>query len=69
MNPDDGQDSIQAGNSSSSVKYFTDGHNAGIIADPLSDASRLVGPTVSICEVLRMVLRGTARTPDESAIA
>ena len=44
-------------NSSGWIEYFTEGPNAGLFADPLSDASRLVVPTVSIYEVFRVVLR------------
>ena len=43
--------------SSGWIEYFTDGPNGGIFADPLSDASRLVVPTVSLHEVFRVVLR------------
>lgn len=43
--------------SSGWIEYFTDGPNASIFADPLSDASRLVVPTVSVYEVFRVVLR------------
>ena len=43
--------------SSGWIEYFTDGPNGGIFADPLSDASRLVVPTVSLYEVFRVVLR------------
>ena len=39
------------------IEFFTDGPNAGMFADPLSDASRLVVPTVSVYEVFRVVLR------------
>ncbi len=43
--------------SSGWIEFFTDGPNAGLFADPLSDATRLVVPTVSIYEVFRVVLR------------
>ncbi len=43
--------------SSGWIEFFTDGPNAGMFADPLSDASRLVVPTVSVYEVFRVVLR------------
>ncbi len=43
--------------SSGWIEYFTEGPNAGLFAVPLSDASRLVVPTVSIYEVFRIVLR------------
>ncbi len=43
--------------SSGWIEYFTDGPNGGIFADPLSDESRLVVPTVSMYEVFRVVLR------------
>ena len=43
--------------SSGWIEFFTDGPNAGLFADPLSDASRLVVPTVSVYEVFRVVLR------------
>ena len=43
--------------SSGWIEYFTDGPNGGVFADPLSDASRLVVPTVSLYEVFRVVLR------------
>ena len=43
--------------SSGWIEYFTDGPNAGLFAEPLSDANRLVVPTVSVHEVFRVVLR------------
>ena len=43
--------------SSGWIEYFTDGPNAGVFADPLSDESRLVVPTVIVYEVFRVVLR------------
>ena len=43
--------------SSGWIEFFVDGPNAGVFADPLSDASRLVVPTVSVYEVFRVVLR------------
>ena len=43
--------------SSGWIEFFTDGPNAGLFADPLSDASWLVVPTVSVYEVFRVVLR------------
>lgn len=43
--------------SSGWIEYFTDGPMAGIFAEPLADASRLVVPTVSLYEVFRVVLR------------
>ena len=43
--------------SSGWIEFFTDGPNAGMFADPLSDAGRLVVPTVSVYEVFRVVLR------------
>ena len=43
--------------SSGWIEYFTDGPNGGVFADPLSDASRLVVPTVSLSEVFRVVPR------------
>ena len=43
--------------SSGWIEFFTDGPNAGAFADPLSDASRLVVPSVSVYEVFRVVLR------------
>ena len=43
--------------SSGWIEYFTDGPNSGAFADPLSDESRLVVPTVSMYEVFRVVLR------------
>lgn len=43
--------------SSGWIEYFTDGLNADLFADPLSDAGRLVVPTVSVYEVFRVVLR------------
>ena len=43
--------------SSGWIEYFTDGPNGGIFADPLSDESQLVVPTVSMYEVFRVVLR------------
>ena len=42
--------------SSGWIEFFTDGPNAGTFASPLSDASRLVVPTVSVYEVFRVVL-------------
>ena len=39
--------------SSGWIEFFTDGPNAGMFADPLSEASRLVVPTVSLYEVFR----------------
>ena len=39
------------------IEYFTDGPNAGLFAEPLADASRLVVPTVSVDEVFRVVRR------------
>ena len=43
--------------SSGWIEFFTDGPNAGTFAGPLSHASRLVVPTVSVYEVFRVVLR------------
>lgn len=43
--------------SSGWIDFFTDGPNAGVFADPLSDEARLVVPTVSVYEVFRVVLR------------
>ena len=55
--------------SSGWIEFFTDGPNAGLFADPLSDATRLVVPTVSVYEVFRVVLRRRASlgpaTPDD----
>lgn len=43
--------------SSGWIEYFTDGPNAEVFAGPLSDASRLVVPTICFYEVFRVVLR------------
>ena len=43
--------------SSGWIEYFTDGANSEAFADPLSDASRLIVPTVCMFEVFRVVLR------------
>ena len=43
--------------SSGWIEYLADGPNAGIYAEPLSDAGRLVVPTVCMFEVFRVVLR------------
>ena len=43
--------------SSGWIEYFADGPNADLFVEPLSDASRLVVPTVSVYEVFRVVLR------------
>ena len=43
--------------SSGWIEFFVDGPNAGRFEDPLSDAGRLVVPTVSVYEVFRVVLR------------
>ncbi len=43
--------------SSGWIEFFVDGPNAGRFANPLSDASRLVVPTISVYEVFRVVLR------------
>lgn len=50
-------DTINLVDSSGWLEYFTDGPNAGVYAEPLADASRLVVPTVSVYEVFRVVLR------------
>ena len=42
--------------SSGWIEYFTDGPNADVFAEPLSDASRLIVPTVCMYEVFRVVL-------------
>ena len=43
--------------SSGWIEYFAEGPNAGIYAEPLSDAGRLVVPTICVYEVFRVVLR------------
>ena len=43
--------------SSGWIEYFAEGPNAGIYAKPLTDASRLVVPTICVYEVFRVVLR------------
>lgn len=43
--------------SSGWIEFLTDGPNADTFAEPLSDVSRLVVPTVSVYEVFRVVLR------------
>ena len=43
--------------SSGWIEYFTDGPNADVFAEPLSDVSRLIVPTVCVYEVFRVVLR------------
>ena len=43
--------------SSGWIEYFTDGPNADVFAEPLSDASRLIVPTVCMYKVFRVVLR------------
>ena len=43
--------------SSGWIEYFTDGPNADIFAEPLSDANRLVVPSLCFYEVFRVVLR------------
>ena len=43
--------------SSGWIEYFTDGPNAESFAEPLSDASRLVVPSLCFYEVFRVVLR------------
>ena len=43
--------------SSGWIEYFTDGPNADVFSEPLSDASRLIVPTVCMYEVFRVVLR------------
>ena len=43
--------------SSGWLEYFTDGPNAAVFAEPLSDSGQLIVSTVSIYEVFRVVLR------------
>ncbi len=43
--------------SSGWLEYFTDGPNAAVFAEPLSDSGQLIVPTVIIYEVFRVVLR------------
>ena len=43
--------------SSGWLDFFSDGPTARHFAEPLSDPDRLVVPTVSLCEVFRVVLR------------
>ena len=50
-------DGLNLVDSSGWIEYFTDGPNASRFAGPLSDAGRLIVPTVSIYEVFRVVLR------------
>lgn len=47
--------------SSGWIEYFVDGPNAAFFADPMSDASSLIVPTVSVLEVYRYVLRNRGR--------
>lgn len=50
-------DRLNLVDSSGWIEYLTDGPNAGRFAAPLSDAGRLVVPSVSVYEVFRVVLR------------
>ncbi len=43
--------------SSGWIEYFAEGPNAGIYAEPLSGAVRVVVPTICVYEVFRVVLR------------
>lgn len=43
--------------SSGWIEFFVDGPNADRFENPLTDASRLVVPTISVYEVFRVVLR------------
>ena len=49
--------SLNLVDSSGWIEFFVDGPNADRFANPLSDASRLVVPTISVYEVFRVVLR------------
>ena len=50
--------------SSGWLEYFAEGPNAGRFAEPLSDLTRLVVPTIILYEVFRVVLR--ARGEDDA---
>ena len=50
--------------SSGWLEYFAAGPNAGRFAEPLSEPTRLVVPTISLYEVFRVVLR--ARGEDDA---
>lgn len=43
--------------SSGWIEYIAEGRNAGIYAEPLADAGRLIVPTICVYEVFRVVLR------------
>ena len=43
--------------SSGWIEYFTDGPNAEVFSEPLSDVGQLIVPTVCMYEVFRVVLR------------
>ncbi len=43
--------------SSGWLEFFSDGPNASIFAEPLSDVTNLIVPSISIFEVFKVVLR------------
>ena len=49
---------MNLGDSSARFAYFADKSQAKHFIDPLNDSSNLIVPTVSICEVFKVVFQG-----------
>ena len=55
--------------SSAWLEYFTNGSNAHYFSDPIENVSKLVVPTLSICEVFKKVLQQVDESRALQAVA
>lgn len=55
--------------SSGWLEYFADGPNAGFFARAITDAERLIVPTISLLEVFKRVLQQRGETAALQAVA
>lgn len=65
MNSDSQGNPFNLVDSSGWIEYFTDGANASVYAEPLTDTERLIVPSVCVYEVFKVVLR---RRGEEDAL-
>ena len=57
MSSNDGTSTFNLVDSSGWIEYLSDGDNAGIYAEPLTDVDNLIVPSVCIYEVFQVTLR------------
>ena len=55
--------------SSGWLEFFTNGPNAEVFAEPLSDPAKLIVPTISLYEVFKVTLRWRGEDPALQAAA